>query len=288
MAGINKKRYRVRARAPYSPSEFRSYARDVLFLPWFSNFKKIPSLRRKAWLIIFNECVIKIIYGSWKKGLDERSAMTYWAWDNLCPCTINRGEEMKSSWSDAIASCDTRESRHFANHAPLGNRVCGLQSKLFSARHENSLCTERTLRRPPPSLERKSLLRPVFVPPFFLIERSGEKEEGKKRGEEGKEEREKSSSITRFDSIESKKRREEKDRWNPDSYCIESQSLTGKKIETNPSNSIRVGSRGRNNGFSLHTPWKSIFDVQFQTQYQTLRIFTTCVIKDYRILDIPG
>lgn len=207
MAGINKKRYRVRARAPYSPSEFRSYARDVLFLPWFSNFKKIPSLRRKAWLIIFNECVIKIIYGSWKKGLDERSAMTYWAWDNLCPCTINRGEEMKSSWSDAIASCDTRESRHFANHAPLGNRVCGLQSKLFSARHENSLCTERTLRRPPPSLERKSLLRPVFVPPFFLIERSGEKEEGKKRGEEGKEEREKSSSITRFDSIESKKRR---------------------------------------------------------------------------------
>lgn len=147
----------------------------------------------------------KIIYG--KKGLDERSAMTYWAWDNLCPCTINRGEEMKSSWSDAIASCDTRESRHFANHAPLGNRVCGLQSKLFSARHENSLCTERTLRRPPPSLKRKSLLRPVFVPPFFLIERSGEKEEGKKRGEEGKEEREKSSSITRFDSIESKKRR---------------------------------------------------------------------------------
>ena len=115
----------------------------------------------------------------------------------------------------------------------------------------------------------------------FLEEKRGKKErKGRKKG--------KSSSITRFDSIESKKRREEKDRWNPDSYCIESQSLTGKKIETNPSNSIRVGSRGRNNGFSLHTPWKSIFDVQFQTQYQTLRIFTTCVIKGYRILDIPG
>lgn len=125
-----------------------------------------------------------------------------------------------------------------------------------------------------------------FRPSIFFNRTIGGKRRKKER--KGREERRKSSSITRFDSIESKKRREEKDRWNPDSYCIESQSLTGKKIETNPSNSIRVGSPGRNNGFSLHTPWKSIFDVQFQTQYQTLRIFTTCVIKGYRILDIPG
>lgn len=125
-----------------------------------------------------------------------------------------------------------------------------------------------------------------FRPSIFFNRTIGGKRRGKKERKGRK--KGKSSSITRFDSIESKKRREEKDRWNPDSYCIESQSLTGKKIETNPSNSIRVGSRGRNNGFSLHTPWKSIFDVQFQTQYQTLRIFTTCVIKGYRILDIPG
>lgn len=231
----------------------------------------------------------KIIYG--KKGLDERSAMTYWAWDNLCPCTINRGEEMKSSWSDAIASCDTRESRHFANHAPLGNRVCGLQSKLFSARHENSLCTERTLRRPPPSLERKSLLRPVFVPPFFLIERSGEKEEGKKRGKEGKEERKIFfDNAFRFD----RKQKKEGGEGSMESRLLLHRIPISDR-EENWNESVEFDSRRFTwteqwvlMANALHTPWKSIFDVQFQTQYQTLRIFTTCVIKDYRILDIPG
>ena len=87
-----------------------------------------------------------------------------------------------------------------------------------------------------------------FRPSIFFNRTIGGKRRGKKERKGRK--KGKSSSITRFDSIESKKRREEKDRWNPDSYCIESQSLTGKKIETNPSNSIRVGSRGRNNGFS--------------------------------------
>lgn len=87
-----------------------------------------------------------------------------------------------------------------------------------------------------------------FRPSIFFNRTIGGKRRGKKERKGRK--KGKSSSITRFDSIESKKRREEKDRWNPDSYCIESQSLTGKKIETNPSNSIRVGSPGRNNGFS--------------------------------------
>lgn len=135
--------------------------------------------------------------------------------------------------------------------------------------------------------EKKVVVASCFRPSIFFNRTIGGKRRRKKerRGREGRKGKIFFDNAFRFDR---KQKKEEKDRWNPDSYCIESQSLTGKKIETNPSNSIRVGSRGRNNGFSLHTPWKSIFDVQFQTQYQTLRIFTTCVIKGYRILDIPG
>lgn len=96
--------------------------------------------------------------------------------------------------------------------------------------------------------EKKVVVASCFRPSIFFNRTIGGKRRGKKERKGRK--KGKSSSITRFDSIESKKRREEKDRWNPDSYCIESQSLTGKKIETNPSNSIRVGSPGRNNGFS--------------------------------------
>lgn len=97
--------------------------------------------------------------------------------------------------------------------------------------------------------EKKVVVASCFRPSIFFNRTIGGKRRGKKerRGREGRKGKIFFDNAFRFDR---KQKKEEKDRWNPDSYCIESQSLTGKKIETNPSNSIRVGSPGRNNGFS--------------------------------------